>query len=292
MIDPGAATSSTSHILLDVTPYPDVNAVLRYFLENAQAILGKRFRGMYLDGSLVLGDFDPQRSDVDFVVVTDADLPDDVFSALQGMHDRFSAGDSPWATEIEASYIPQDALRRHDPTHARHPRIERGSGRLAQERHDVDWVVHRYVLREHGVALAGPDPRTLIDPVRPQDLRRAVVNLMRVWWAPMCRDPVHLRHRGYQTYAVLTMCRVLYTLETGSVVSKPAAARWTRETMGVPWTRLIAAALVWRKDDPPVAAERDVRETVELIQYTADRCEAADRSDTGPPTKQTERTRP
>jgi hypothetical protein len=287
------STNSPKHAMPDATPYSDVNAALGYFLEHAQAILRERFRGMYLDGSLVLGDFDPQRSDIDFVVVTDADLPDDVFAALQAMHDRFMAGDSPWAVEIEASYIPQDALRRHHPTRARHPRIERGGGRLVMEEHAADWIVHRYVLREHGVALAGPHPRTLIDPVGPHDLRRAMVDLMRVWWAPMGPDSAHLRYRGYQTYAVLTMCRMLYTLETSRVISKPAAARWARQALDSQWTSLIDRARAgWQKGDPPAAAERGVRETAALIRYTADQCEAADRSEAHAVTEQTEGTHP
>jgi predicted nucleotidyltransferase len=35
-----------------------------------QAVLRDRFIGLYLGGSLALGDFDPQRSDIDFVAVT------------------------------------------------------------------------------------------------------------------------------------------------------------------------------------------------------------------------------
>ncbi len=55
---------------LHPTPYADVNAVLSDFLARIRLILGDRFRGMYLDGSLALGDFNPQSSDIDFVVTT------------------------------------------------------------------------------------------------------------------------------------------------------------------------------------------------------------------------------
>ncbi len=57
------------------TPYPDVNAVLRLLLEGAQPILGDHFIGLYLYGSLASGDFNPQTSDIDFVVVTDTIFP-------------------------------------------------------------------------------------------------------------------------------------------------------------------------------------------------------------------------
>lgn len=70
------------HELLHPTPYTDINAVLHDFLIRIQAILGNHLRGMYLSGSLALGDFDPRSSDLDFVVVTDDALSHDLFVAL------------------------------------------------------------------------------------------------------------------------------------------------------------------------------------------------------------------
>src|SRR5919204_3271909 len=91
---------------LPPTPYADVNTVLHDFLARIRLILGERFRGMYLDGSLALGDFDPHSSDIDFVVTTDAPLSDALFLALRDMHARFDASGSPWATEVEAASPP------------------------------------------------------------------------------------------------------------------------------------------------------------------------------------------
>ena len=46
---------------------------------------------MYLDGSLAIGGFDPDKSDLDFVVVTNADVPSGNFAALKAMHDRVAS---------------------------------------------------------------------------------------------------------------------------------------------------------------------------------------------------------
>src|SRR5437660_12777051 len=100
---------------LQPTPYADVNAVLAHFLTQIRAILGDHFRGMYLDGSLALGDFNRETSDIDFIVTTGTDLSHDQFLALRAMHARFNASDSPWATEVEAVYLPEDSFRRPDP---------------------------------------------------------------------------------------------------------------------------------------------------------------------------------
>ena len=143
-----------------LTPYPDVNHLLRQLEVEIRSTLGGHFIGMYLYGSLALGDFNPQTSDIDFIVVTDQELPNELLQALQAMHTRIAAGPSHWANELEGSYIPQGALRRYDPDSACHPHIDRGSGRLEVEQHDSDWVVQRYSLREYGVTLAGPAIKT------------------------------------------------------------------------------------------------------------------------------------
>ena len=255
----------------DPTPYPEVNALLREFLKGAQTLLGEHFVGAYLFGSLAGGDFD-QASDIDLVVVTDDEIPGGLFSGLQAMHSRIAVIDSPWATQLEVSYIPRQAFRRYDPTHALHPHIDRGRGEtLRMTRHDRDWVVQRYTLRERGVTLAGPAPQTLLDPVSPDDLRQAMLAILRGWWAPMLDDPAHLKRRGYQSYAVLSMCRVLYTLQYGTVVSKPVAARWAQETLEERWMPLIERALAGRQNPEFEAPTKDLSETLALIGYTLER---------------------
>jgi hypothetical protein len=102
-------------------------------------------------------------------------------------------------------------------------------------------------------------------------MRRAVVALMGEWWGQMPRDPAPLRHKGYQAYAVLTMCRMLYTLEFGTVVSKQVVAHWAQGVLGERWAALIDRALVWgkgRQDTP----DGEVDETLGLIQYTLEQC--------------------
>ncbi|MBI4316404.1 MAG: nucleotidyltransferase domain-containing protein [Chloroflexi bacterium] len=85
------------------TTYPDVNAILYALLSNAQTILGDRFVGLYLYGSLASGDFSFQSSDIDFVAVTTDELPDEVISALDKMHARITASGLKWATKLEGS---------------------------------------------------------------------------------------------------------------------------------------------------------------------------------------------
>jgi hypothetical protein len=250
------------------TPYPGVNAVLHRLLVEVQAVLGEEFVGLYVHGSLASGGFDPQRSDIDFVVVTAGELRDETLAALVALHARIFASGLEWARRLEGPYIPRYDLRRYDPVHARYPWLGE-EGHFGVEQVGSDWVIQLHVLREHGITVAGPNPQTLIDPIQADDLRRAEQATLREWWQPQLEDPSRLRSRRYQAYAVLTMCRALYMLEHGTVVTKAVAAQWAQETLGERWAALIERALAW-----PRGPQVDQLEaTLDLIRYTSRRSE-------------------
>ena len=253
--------------VIDPTPYPEINALLRELLASVQAILGNHFVGMYVEGSLANGDFD-QDSDVDFVVVTDEDISSEEFAALHAMHARIAAMDSPWAIQLEGSYLSRHTLRRHDPAHMMHPNIERGRGeQLKLKLHDAGWVVHRAILCERGITLVGPDPHTLIDPISPADLRQPMRGLLQIWSNEILAEPIWISQRGGQSYVVLSFCRMLYTLQHSAIVSKRAAARWAQETLGPQWSPLIERAWDARHNPDAPATPEDVNETLGFIRF-------------------------
>ncbi len=254
------------------TAYPDVNALLEVLLESVRAVLGDHFVGMVLDGSLTGSDFD-QDSDIDFIVVTDEEVSDEQFAALQATHDRIATMDTPWAVQLEGSYISQRALRRFDPACATHPNIERDPGqRLKMAYHDEAWVVHRAVVRERGIRVAGPDPQTLIDPISPDELRRAMAATAPSLVAWLEREQRQIRTAGYQSYVVLTLCRMLYTLEHGAVVSKRTAAHWAQATLGEQWAALIERAWEGRHNSYAPASPEDISATLDFARYVLDVC--------------------
>jgi hypothetical protein len=263
--------------VLQPTLYLDINALLREVLSQVQTILGHHFIGMYLDGSLTSDAFD-QASDIDFIVVTDKEIRDEIFAALQVMHQRIAASDSPWAIQLEGSYIGQHALRRYDATNALHPNIERGPDeRLKMVHHDASWVIHRFIVRERGITLAGPPAHTLIDPISPTDLRQAMLSMLPAWVAHLRQAPASMQARGYQSFTVLSLCRVLYTLHYGTVVSKPGAARWAQETLGERWEPLIERAWAGRQNPDSETSAEDVNGTLEFLHYTLERSQQFER---------------
>jgi hypothetical protein len=249
------------------TAYPEVNKILQDLLNRVTHLLGSHFIGMYLDGSLTGDDFDDD-SDIDFVVVTDEDISGDLFVALRAMHESLAKIDSPFAIQLEGSYISKQGIRRYDPEHALHPNIERGHGeKLKMVPHDDWWIIHRYILRERGITIVGPAPQTLIDPVSPNDLRKAMLSVLNGWATQFLNNPDLMNSRGYQSYVVLSLCRILYTLEQGEVVSKPVAARWAKETLEEHWVSLIDRAWIGRHYPQAKAESADIEGTLDFIRF-------------------------
>jgi predicted nucleotidyltransferase len=248
------------------TPYPDLNAALARFLAEVQTVLGERFVGLYLHGSLAYGDFNPQTSDIDFLVVTADDLPGKMLALLKTMHARLRTSGLTWATRLEGAYIQRQALRRYDPANAQHPWLG-VDGHFAIEQLSSEWIIQRWILREKGIAVAGPPLKSMIDPVSPDDLRQAVRGSLREWWSPPFPSPERFQSGEYQAYAILTMCRSLYVLEHGRVASKPESARWVMKTLGQPWVALIEQALACQPGMP----FSKYNETLGFIQYTLER---------------------
>jgi Domain of unknown function (DUF4111) len=234
------------------TRWPQVNLVVEGLWDGLGHVLGDQPVGLYLSGSLALGGFHPPSSDIDVLVATAGVLDEPVVGSLAPLHATLrSAGG--WAARLEVVYLPVATLRRYDPSDQRSYPIA-GSGRdLALGRQSPTWVLDRWVAREHGLAVTGPPLSTLIDPIGPQALRTAVRGLLLSFWAAQLDrpPPSWLRTRNDQAFAVLSMCRALYCLEHGEVVSKPAAAAWAIRWLEPPWPELVARALDWRADQRP-----------------------------------------
>jgi hypothetical protein len=254
------------------TPFSEVNSVLFEFRSELQKTLGPLFFGLYIHGSLASGDFNPHTSDIDFLVVTAGELPGEMLAALSSMHARLRAGGQRWATRLEGAYIPLGALRRYDPVQARHPWLG-VDGHFAVEQLGSDWVIQRHILREMGIVLAGPPPRSLIDPVEPDDLRLAVRRILQEWWSSPFPYPERFQSGEYQAYAILTMCRSLYVLQNGRIASKPAAGRWAWGLLGEPWAGLIEYALAWQ----PGEHRNKLDETLNFIRFTIERSQPGPR---------------
>ena len=210
--------SRVSKVSTQVT-HTQITVLISELLAGVRAALGKQFVGLYLHGSLANGDFAPGRSDIDFLVVTERELTPDEIQRVKAMHRQLTHSGLPWADVLEGGYISRSEMRRYNATTAFHPSL-RVDGSFDVDGYGSDWIIQRYLIRKSGIVIAGPDPKTLIDEVTPDHLREAQLGILREWWLPQLTDSHRIEHDDYQAYAVLTMCRALYTVTHGDVADK------------------------------------------------------------------------
>jgi hypothetical protein len=258
------------------TAFAGLNGVLQELVARSQALLDANFVGAYLQGSFALGAGDAY-SDADFIIVTREDITDDACPALDAMHGAVYDLPDEWARHIEGSYVPEWVLRTAPPTP--HPLLflNNGARTLIRDEHDNTNVV-RWVLRQRGIVLRGPHPRDLIDEVTPDVLRAEVRRSMRTFGDELLQGRITIDALWLQGFTVLHYCRVLQTIATGEVTSKPAAVRWASSHLDPRWSVLIASAWEQRSRWPRGrgAPERhdalrpdpaEVSETLDFVRY-------------------------
>jgi hypothetical protein len=152
--------------------------------------------------------------------------------------------------------------------------LDHGSAQLVRSAHDDSLVVY-WSLRGKGITLIGPEPRSLVAPVTANALRQEVLDTMRAWQEQLLNNPNELDNRFYQPFAVLSYCRMLHTLESGTVESKRAGATWAKEALDRTWGPLIQRAWDARPGDPSLKVRQkadpsDLRSTFEFMRYAVD----------------------
>lgn len=242
------------------TKYSSVNLILDLLLRNVFAILGNQFLGMYIHGSLALDDFVPDRSDIDLVVVTKTIIPDDLLVKLKLMHKKISSSKMQYAKRIECVYIPIDFLKNYVQEKAYFPCLHVGGNFYT----DGFGLIEKHVLREKGIVLKGQSTKSFIKPVNSSELKQAAIESLKNWWFRKLKDHSKLFNDDYQVYAILTMCRALYTVQKGEIVSKTTAAQYAKRTIGKKWSVLIDKALLWQMRDK----FNHLEETLEFIEFT------------------------
>lgn len=254
---------------MQATSYHDINILLDVLLSRMQAILGEKLVGLYLDGSLVIGDFDPYISDIDLVAALSADLNDREFEELQKMHTGFANEHKEWDDRIEVCYISLAAL---NTVRSRTSNIVNISpGEPIHRRESIkEWLMSWYLVREKSVTLFGPSAKTIIEPISKEEFMQSVKDHAKSWG-----EWIHEMHtRKAQAYAILTMCRAFYACENGEQVSKKQAAIWAGKELPE-WSQLIQNALAWREAWRDEGVDHDVTypETVQFVMFVRDQIE-------------------
>lgn len=211
--------------------------MLAAFARGAAGALGDDLIALYVFGSLLMGDFDPASSDVDFLAVTAGPLGAVQVAALAALH-RELARTSEWGGRLEGEYAPRDGPRPWGIAGTVAMVSPEGFRPAATSDSSADNML---AVLQHGRALHGPPAAALLPPVDAATLAAG----LRAYLAELLARPFASAAPGDAARWSLNIARCLYGLQTGRLSTKPQAARWLAEQ--APNTApLLAAALALR----------------------------------------------
>ncbi|HRD70447.1 MAG TPA: DUF4111 domain-containing protein, partial [Legionella sp.] len=225
------------------TPYPDINKVIEELFLAIQKILGPNLEGLYLFGSLVYGDFKEGSSDIDLVAIIKQPLNENELDQVRKLHQVFGERNPKWHERIECSYTPIHMLAHTLPP--KEPRPYYGAGIFyLNADYGNEWIINNYLLSSHSIALIGPSFSSLVKPIDISEVQKACIRDLFREWAPKLNDLSWLENSHYQSYLILNLCRILYTVSCSRTGSKIVSAAWVKEKHPQ-WEDLIEEAEQW-----------------------------------------------
>ncbi|MEU8235236.1 aminoglycoside adenylyltransferase domain-containing protein [Actinoplanes sp. NPDC048967] len=232
------------------------------YLELADRHAPGLVHGLYLQGSVALGDYQPGVSDIDFVAVVSG-TPD--VATLRAVHaDLRRAHRKPY---FDGLYVTAEDLRRDPATCPPGPAVHEWQVEAESrfERHLVTW----HLLAQSGVAVRGPGVAGLgihTDwPALAESTRQNLAGYWTRWRDVTARGPVGFSARA-TSWGVLGAARLRHTLAAGRVTAKTEAADFALRTYDERWHRVIREARRIRVGGPALY-RNPVRRRADLIGF-------------------------
>ena len=227
---------------MNTSPPAEIAAQLAAALDVLARHLGQAPLAVHLFGSAVDGGLRPL-SDIDLLVTVSAPLNEATRRALmQGL------------LEVSAWPIPASPLRALEVTVVvrgevvpwRYPArrelqfgewLREGieAGAIEPPIADPDLAILLTKVRRHGVALVGPPATELFAPVPETDLVRALLDTVAQWNG-------EADWQGDERNVVFALARIWYTLYTGRIAAKDAAATWALQRLPEAHRPVLASA--------------------------------------------------
>ncbi|GJE28907.1 nucleotidyltransferase domain-containing protein [Methylobacterium organophilum] len=229
-------------------------------------------RGLYLVGSIALGDFRPGASDIDFVAILDEAPSTETSERLARVHGDLARSGSP---HFDGVYLPASLLREPAPGEAVMPFSVDGRFRTGELCRELNPAVWRCLAR-YGRRILGPAPSEL-GIANDTDVLRAhqIANLHGYWrsWIAEAETALAAKAPGEDcnaaalAWGVLGIGRCACTLATDDIVSKREGGRFGLRTAPVSWHRVLNEALAIHDGGPKRTSQASLRAALAYMHF-------------------------
>jgi hypothetical protein len=202
----------------DALPVP-LDRIIPPLLDDLRATLGDELVGIYHYGSAVSGGFEPELSDLDLVIVTERDVDAIGFEPFAGVVERLVRREPEWAGRLDLVFVGRRAVG--DPG-AGGPLLEISHEKPLHRENAAEWLETWFLARDAERPLVGPRAADIFPPITIHEFLREVIAGFPGFVEAVRDDWPH----GSVAYRVVTVCRVLRSLESGALCTKQEGADW------------------------------------------------------------------
>ena len=224
--------------------------VAEHFTEECRQILGDNLVGIYLHGSAVMGCFNPDKSDIDFLVVVKEEPSDTMKRAFMDMVVTLSEAGP--AKGIEMSIVersvcnpfvyPTPFVLHFSEGHRTWYRDNPEDYIKKMKGADKDLAAHITVIRARGVCLYGAPIEEVFGEVPAEDYMDSL-------WYDIADAEEDIAEDTM--YLTLNLARVLAFQKDGSVLSKKEGGEWGLKNLPEKYHNLLLAALSEYRGETP-----------------------------------------
>lgn len=157
----------------------DVKDMMHQYTELFNHYFEDELEGIYLHGSLVLGDYKPGVSDIDFITITKTHFTENELKKVSEVHSQFTKRFN--NVELDGVYITSNEIgTRMDQTNDKN--IYYNEGHAIYNHYFNFNPVTWYLFKEHGVRMYGPSVSEFSVEIGETELRKYVLNNMNKYW--------------------------------------------------------------------------------------------------------------
>lgn len=228
--------------------------LLKHFTQMSQMIFGDHLTGVYLHGSLAMGCFNPQKSDLDLLLVVDEEPSDE--AKLAFMEQVVLLNKEAPAKGLELSIVTKAAVKsfqyptpfvlHFSPMHLGWFQQDPKGYVAHMKGDDPDLAAHCTILLQYGKVLYGAPITEVFGEVPKAAYLDSIWQDVSGAEEDILRDPM---------YITLNLCRVLAYVRQSLVLSKQEGGQWGLAHLPDMHHPLIQQALRCYASDVPLAAD-------------------------------------
>lgn len=215
----------------------ELQQLLHTYVQMISCELGDLVHGIYIYGSVALGHFNSEKSDIDFMTFLKRDISEDELKTIKGIHEKLNTS-SPYADRLEGEYINVSDIQNRNFS-KEYPYFAFG------KYHGVVGIksFSLFQVKEKGLKIYGEDFNTIIDEISWNDIKNDLGKRLNEYWVKKGKNPLLLMFDGWISLVVLTLCRIYYVLERETVASKMESAEFIMQNIDEKYLMLIREAL-------------------------------------------------